>query len=227
MVTAWAGDMVSWVTNAANATDLAETGLTVTPSGTLALNNPGPTPLNCATSVSAACVVHPLGWDWGTSSANGKPVGQQTLTVAFADGTTGTTTDDVYDGFALPCNSGFVFQSGVPVATSTEVGSDVYANCITGNIQFPEGAVLFLNPSQDQYGRYETIMPTVLAEIAITVATVNFPFASIAEGQVYGINTQDGGMAKVYFSETASAGSPINATLGMALHSNSNGTYAF
>jgi hypothetical protein len=37
-------------------------------------------------------------------------------------------------------------------------------------------------------------------------------------GQVYGIQTQDGGFAKVYM---------LSPTQGMALHANPDGTYAY
>ena len=224
MVAAWAGDMTTWVSAQATAQDVPETGMTVTPSGTLALNNPAPAQ-SCLGSLAAACIVHPTAFTWGTSSANGKPVGKQTLTVAFADGTTGTSFDYVYDGWTLPCNAGWAYVGGVPVAQATRATSDVYADCAAGNIVFPRGGMLFLNPTQDQYGRTETIMPTVLAAINISVFTTNIPMASTTQGQVYGIATQDGGFAKIYFDGAAGSGA-INSAQGMSLHAKADGTYA-
>jgi hypothetical protein len=226
MVAAWAGDQAIWVTNAQTQTDIAETSGTITPSGSLALNNPGFTPLSCLASVSAVCVVHPTGWEFGTTSANGKPVGQQTLTIAFADGTVGATYDYVYDGWNLPCNSGWAYVGGVPVAQATKATSDVYADCVAGNIVFPRGGMLFLSPAQDQYGRYETIMPSVLAAINIVSFQTNFAMPTTTQGQVYAVATQDGGFAKVYFTNGASA-TTLNSATGLSLHAQANGTYLF
>lgn len=44
------------------------------------------------------------------------------------------------------------------------------------------------------------------------------PIVGIQPGIVLGINTQDGGFAKVYFA---------SATQGLALHANTDGSYAF
>jgi hypothetical protein len=226
MVAAWAGDVGVWTTNAQTQANIPETGLTVTPSGTLPINNPGPQPLSCLASTSGICVVHPTAWTFGTSSANGKPVGQQTITVTFADGTTGTTYDDVYDGWNLPCNAGWAYVNGVPVAQATRATSDVYADCVAGNIVFPHGGMLFLNPTQDQYGRYETILPSVIAAINIVSFQTNFAMPTISQGQVYAIATQDGGFAKVYFGGPAGSIS-IDASSGMSLHAAADGTYPF
>ena len=230
MVAAWAGDMTTWVSAQATAQDVPETGMTVTPSGTLALNNPAPAQ-SCLGSLAAACIAHPTAFTWGTSSTNGKPVGKQTLTVAFADGTTGTTFDAVYDGWALQCNTGFVYQGGIPVATATRNASDVYADCAAGNIVFPQGGILAFNPVQDQFGRYETIMPTITSAILISSFITNVPMAATAVGQVYGIATKDGGFAKVYMSVNAIV-TPVNppgliSAEGMSLHAKPDSTYAF
>lgn len=225
MDAAWAGDQTVWVSNAQTSADIAETGGTITSSGTLPLNNPGFSALSCLGSLSAVCIVHPMGWEFGTSSANGKPVGKQTLTIAFADGTTGATTDDVYDGWLLPCNSGFAYVSGIPVAQASRATSDVYADCVAGNMVFPKAGALFLTPAQDQYGRNETLFPTVLAAIFLPIQAVNFPMASIAHGAIYAINTQDGGMAKIYFDGASST--TVNGASGMSLHASSDGSYPF
>jgi hypothetical protein len=224
MVATWAGSMVTWVTNAATSQDVPQTSGVITATSGLPINNPGFTQA-CIGSLAAACIVHPTAWTFGTSSANGKTVGKQTLNIAFGDGTTGQTFDYVYDGWNLPCNSGWVYTNGVPVANAVKATSDIYADCVAQTIVFPKGAVAFGVPTQDQYGRAETIMPTITAAIFIGSATVNFPMASVGQGQVYGINTQDGGMAKVYF--LAGAGVAINAAAGMSLHANANGTYPF
>lgn len=225
MVAAWAGDQTVWVSNAQTSADIAETGGTITPSGTLPLNNPGFSALSCLGSISAVCAVHPMGWEFGTSSANGKPVGKQTLTIAFADGTTGTTVDDVYDGWNLPCNAGWVYQGGVPVATTTRAVSDVYADCVNGNIDFPMGGLVWAQPTADQYGNDATVMPNLTAEPVIAVLNGVVPMTAIPQGIVFAIQTQDGGFAKVYF--TSGAGVAVNATNGMSLHSQPNGTFAF
>lgn len=226
MVAAWAGDQTVWVSNAQTSADVAETGGTITPSGTLPLNNPGFSALSCLGSISAVCAVHPMGWEFGTSSANGKPVGKQTLTVAFADGTTGTTNDYVYDGWSLPCNTGWAYVGGVPVAQATRATSDVYADCVAGNIVLTQGGLLVANPAQDQYGRTETVMPTITAAFIINSLITNVPMAAIAPGEVLGILTRDGGFAKVYFTNNASA-TTINSTNGMSLHSNATGAFDF
>jgi hypothetical protein len=227
----WAGAQVAWVTNIANSTDVPETSGTITPSGNLPIMNPGFTPLNCIASLAAACIVHPLGWEYGTSSANGKPVGKQTLTIAFGDGTTGTTSDYVYDGWVLTCNAGFFYQAGVPVATTNRNLSDVYADCTNGNIVFPKGGTLALTPSQDAFGRFETIMPTVTSAILMSSLIVNVPMTTIANGQVFGITTQDGGFAKIYFNGPAvvvpSSPPGLISAEGLSLHAKPDGTYLF
>lgn len=227
MVAAWAGDMTTWVSAQATAQDVPETGMTVTPSGNLALNNPAPAQ-SCLGSLAAACIAHPTAFTWGTSSANGKPVGKQTITVAFSDGTSGTTSDYVYDGWSLGCNAGWAYVGGVPVAQATRATSDVYADCVAGNIDFPVGAALLSNPTQDQYGRYETIMPSFTAQPFFTALNSVVPMTSISQGMVFAIQTKDGGFAKVYFQD---AGVPTNpngvGADGMALHSQPNGSFAF
>lgn len=228
MIAAWAGDQAVWATNAQTAQDIPETSGTITPSGNLPLNNPGFTPLSCLGSVSAVCIVHPTAFEFGTSSANGKAVGKQTLTIAFADGATGTTADYVYDGWGLPCNSGWAYIGGVPVAQATRATSDVYADCVAGNIVFTQGGLLITNGAQDQYGRTETILPSILAAFIQNSLFVNAPIVSISQGQVFGVNTRDGGTAKVYFNGAGIPGSPGgNAATGMALHSNPDTTFPF
>jgi hypothetical protein len=221
----WAGSQTVWVTNTATGQDIAETGLTVTPSGTLAINNTAPEPLSCLGQTTAICAIHPTAWEFGTTSANGKPVGQQTITETFADGTTGSTFDDVYDGWNLPCNSGWAYVNGVPVAQSSEATSDVYADCVNQNIDFPKGGYVLANPTPDQYGLTITIMPTLLAAPIFIADTAVVPFASVAQGITFAIKTQDGGSAKVYF--IAGAGVAGNAATGLSLHSQANGSFAF
>lgn len=225
MVSFWAGSITSWVTSTQSTADIAETGLSVVPSGALAFNNPAPQPLSCLGQISAVCAVHPTAWQWGTASTNGKPVGKQTVTVAFSDGTTGATHDYVYDGWNLPCDGGWAYANGVPVATTTQGASDVYADCVGGNIIFPRGASVLAQPTQDQFGRAETIMPTLTAQPAITAPLTTLALSAITVGEVIAINTQDGGQAKVLFTD--SPGIAINAASGMSLHSQADGTFAF
>lgn len=228
MIAAYAGTQVTWVTNAQTTKDIPETAGTVTASGNLPINNPGFTPLSCLGQVSAVCIVHPMGWDWGTSSVNGKPIGKSTLTVAFGDGTTGTTFDYVFDGWDLPCNTGWAYVNGVPVAQAAKATSDVYADCLNGNIDFPMGGLVLSQPSSDQYGNYATIFPTFTAAPVIAALNGVVSMASISQGIVFAIQTQDGGTAKVYFTSAGIPGIPTGiAADGMALHSSANGTYAF
>jgi hypothetical protein len=230
MVASWAGDVGVWTVNAQTQANIAETSLTVVPSGNLPINNPGPQPISCLEAVSAICIVHPTAWTFGTStfgtsSANGKPVGQQTIAVTFSDGTTGTTFDDVYDGWNLPCNAGWAYVGGVPVAQATAATSDVYADCVNGNIDFPKGAYVLSNPSPDQYGNTATILPQFTAAPIFSAANGVVSMASIQAGVLFALNTQDGGFAKVYFTNAPGSGS-INSANGMALHSQTNGSFA-
>lgn len=226
MIAAWAGTIAVWVTDTQTNADIAETSGTIVPSGNLAINNAAFAPLSCLGQISGVCTVHPTGWTFGTSSTNGKPVGKQTLTVTFGDGTTGSTFDYIYDGWNLPCNSGWAYVGGIPVAQATQGTSDVFADCAHTNIIFPKGAVLASAPTADKYGNTATVMPTLTAAIALTSPIVTLPMTSTAAGQVYAIATQDGGFAKVYFSGQAGGGA-INATNGMSLHASPDATYPF
>jgi hypothetical protein len=226
MIAAWAGDQAVWVTSSITNADVAEASGTITPSGTLPITNPGFAPLSCLGSVSAVCITHPTGFEFGTSSANGKSVGKQTLAIAFNDGTSGTTADYVYDGWSLPCNTGFAYVSGVPVAQATQATSDVYADCANANLVFPKGGALVQGPTVDQYGLVSTAFPTVTAAVVITSPVVNVPMAGIASGTIYAITTQDGGMAKVFVQSTGPNGLLASST-GMSLHAQSDGTYGF
>jgi hypothetical protein len=232
MVAQWAGDVGVWTVNAQTQANIPETGLTVTPSGNLPINDPGPQPLSCLGQVSGICVVHPTAWTFGTSSANGKPVGQQTITITFADGTTGTTYDDIYDGWNLPCNAGWAYVSGVPVAQTAKATSDVYADCVNGNIDFPMGAYVLSNPSPDQYGNIATILPQFTAQPIFSAANAVVAMTSIQGGMLFAIQTQDGGYAKVYFTSqpnpaAQSTGATASSVSGMSLHAQSNGTFAY
>lgn len=226
MIAAWAGDQAVWVTNAQNPTqDIPETSGTITPSGNLPITNPGFTPLSCLGQVSAVCAVHPTGWTFGTSSTNGKSVGKQTLTVAFSDGATAASHSYVYNGWNLPCNSGWAYVGGVPVAQATRATSDVYADCVAAQIVFPKGAVVLTQPIQDQYGRAETVMPNLTAQPIFAAANGFVSMSSVPYGIVFGIITQDGGFAKVFFQGASSI--TTNASSGMALHSNASGGFDF
>lgn len=222
----WAGNFVVWVTNAVSGLDVQETSGTITATNGVPVNNPSFSAISCPAASSVWCAAHPLGWEFGTASVANKPVGKQTLTVAFGDGLTGSIPDYIYDGWNLPCNTGIAYVGGVPVPQATKNTSDVYADCVNGNLVFPKGGILAFQPTQDSYGRYEPILPTVTAAIFISSAAVNFPMASIAQGQVYGINTQDGGMAKIYASSQSSP-TAINALNAMSLHAKPDGSYAF
>ena len=225
-VALWAGDFVNWVTNAGTGQDVPEQSGAITATGGLALNNPGFSPLSCLGSLTAVCVVHPMGWQFGTNDTGLiRPVGKQTLNIAFGDGTTAQTFDFIYNGWSMSCNAGWSYVGGAIVQQATRAASDVYADCVAGNIVFPRGGILYSNPIQDQYGRTETIMPTITAAILITSFITNVPMVSIAPGQVFGVATQDGGFAKVYFNGASST--TTNSATGMSLHANPDGTYPY
>lgn len=222
----WAGNFVVWVTDASTGLDVSETGGTMTATNGVPVNNPAFQSLACPGTSSLWCAAHPLGWWFGTASTATKPVGKQTITVSFADGVSGSITDYIYDGWNLPCNSGWAYQGGVPVAQATLATSDVYADCVTGTIKFTQGAVLIGSPVQDSYGRYEAAMPSVTAAFLVNSLFVNVPMAGIAQGQIFGMQTRDGGFAKVYMTNGASP-TAINAASGMSLHAKTDGSYAF
>jgi hypothetical protein len=220
-----AGTFVTWVSNIQNAQDIPETSGQITATGGLLINNPGFSQA-CVASLAAACVVHPTGWQFGTDSGQTKPLGKQTLTIAFGDGITTTTNDFVYPGWRLACNAGWSFVGGVITPQATKAASDVYADCVNGNMVFPQGATLFSNPMQDQYGRFETVMPTLTSAFVVNSLITNVPMTAVAQGAVFGILTHDGGFAKVYFTSGAGNGTVISAE-GMTLHANADGSYAY
>lgn len=226
----WAGTIVSWVGNSAQAgQDIAETSGSIVASNGLAVNNPGFAPVNCATS-NGWCGPHPSAFAFGTSSdPTAKPLGKQTLTLTYGDGTSGAITDYVYPGFALHCGQGFVFNGGAVTLAASQATSDVYADCTNTNVIFPKGGRVFSQPLQDTYGRFETVMPTLTAAPVFGSIIVNVPMASITAGIVFAVQTQDGGFAKVYFSSgavslTVPAG--LISIEGMSLHS-SGGPFAY
>lgn len=220
-----AGTFVNWVTSVTDGKDVPQTSGTVTATGGLQLNNPGFSQA-CVGSLAAACIIHPTAWEFGTSSAQAKPLGKQTLTIAFGDGTTAQTVDDVYDSWGLGCNQGWAYIGGAVVIQATRATSDVYADCVAGNIVFTQGAIVMASPAQDQYGRYETVFPTLTAAFIENSLFANAPMPSIAQGEVFGIITRDGGFAKVYFTSGAGPAAVISAE-GMALHSNLDGSYPY
>jgi hypothetical protein len=228
MVGEWAGDFVVWASNITNGQDIPETSGTITATNGIVINDPSFSQA-CVGSVAAACIVHPTGWQFGTSSAIAKPIGKQTLTITYGDGTTGTTNDYVYDGWQLPCNTGWAYVGGVPVAQATKATSDVYADCVNQNMDFPHGAMLLANPSQDQYGRYETIFPTLTAAPVIIALSAVIPMSSFSQGIVFALQTGDGGYAKVLFTSGAGVPGDPNgiAALGLSLHSQTNGSFAY
>jgi hypothetical protein len=161
-----------------------------------------------------------------------RPIGQQTISIQYADGTAGTMIDDIYQGWYLTCGTGWVFVNGVPTATTSSAASDVYADCTNANIVFPHGGVLMSNPVQDKYGRYETLFPTLTAAPLFIAQIVNVPMASIAAGEVLGIQTLDGGAAKVYFTSQVNPSPNIGSTTGvsaegMAMHTNGSGSFDY
>jgi hypothetical protein len=202
------GPLAVWVTNAVTGQDVAETLGTVTGS-TMA-------PLACPGASTLWCAVHPDAWSF--SAPVGLATGQHSLTIAFGDGTTGTMTDDVYDAWSLSCGTGWVYQAGTIVPTTSRAASDVYDDCTNGNIVFPHAAILVSNPVTDQFGRLETVMPIITAAANVTSAFVILPIVSVQPGEVFGIYTVDNSYAKVYFA---------SATQGLALHSNADGSYAY
>lgn len=200
--------MAVWVTDAATGHDVAETTGSVT-GATFA-------PLACPNASTLWCAVHPLAWQ--LTPPTGLATGQHSLAVVFADGTSGSMTDDVYDSWTLPCGTGWVYAGGAIVPTTTRAASDVFEDCAGGNVVFVHAAILASNPVADSFGRLETIMPTITVAINITSAFVNLPIVSVQSGTAFGIQTSDGGFAKVYFTD---------ATHGIALHSQADGTYSF
>lgn len=221
----WAGNFVTWVTDANTGLDVAEASGTITATNGVPVTNPSFGALVCPAASSTWCAVHPNGWQFGTASTNNKPVGKQILTVTFGDGLTGQIPDYIYDGWSIACNAGIAYVGGHVVPTTTQATSDIWADCAHANIVFPKAGALFANPAQDQYGRLETAFPSVTAGIFLVTQAVNFPMASIAHGAIYAINTQDGGMAKVYF-DGASA-TTVTASSGMALHASVDNSYPF
>lgn len=152
------------------------------------------------------------------TAPTGLATGKHTLTVAFGDGTSGAMTDDVYDSWTLTCNTGWGYVSGAIVPQATRATSDVYDDCVHGNIVFTQGGLLITNPVADSFGRTETVMPTITAAFIINSLFTNAPAVGIQQGITFGINTLDGGFAKVYFTDP---------THGLALHANVDGTYAY
>lgn len=197
-----------WITDAVTGKDVAETTGSVTGSTFAPLACPGASVLWCA--------VHPLAWS--LTAPTGLATGKHALTVAFGDGTSGAMTDDVYDGWSLTCNTGWAYVAGAIVPQATRATSDVYDDCVAGNIVFVRGGLLITNPVADSFGRFETVMPTITAAFIINSLFTNAPAVGIQQGITFGINTQDGGFAKVYFTDP---------THGLALHANVDGTYAF
>jgi hypothetical protein len=226
MVATWSSDQAIWVTNAQTSANIPETSGTITSSGNLPIDNPGFEPISCVGQATGACILHPTAWTFGTTSANGKPVGQQTISISFSDGTTGSTFDDIYDGWNLPCNAGWAYVNGVPLATTTEAASDVYADCVNGNIDFPKGAIILSQPVADQYGNTATILPQFTAAPVFAAQSGLMPMTAIQSGALLAIQTQDGGYAKVYF-ENQPGSTAVNAAQGMSLHSQANGSFAF
>lgn len=222
MVAAWAGDNIVWVHSSATSQDVAEAQVTVT-SGSVPINNPAPQAQNCVGVVSGWCTVHPLGWVWGTSSTNGKPVGKQMLAVAAADGTTGLMPDYVYDGWLIQCNGGVTYVSGAPAALGNATTADWYADCNASVIDFPHGAQLVGGPLADSFNRLEPFMTTILTASVSTLVT-SVPFANIQTGQIFAVKLGDGGIAKVYFN---APGVAVNASSGMALHDSPSGGGTF
>lgn len=202
------GPLAVWVADATTGKDVAETTGSAT-GATFA-------PLVCPGASALWCAVHSAAWL--LTPPTGLATGQHTLTVAFGDGTSGAMTDDVYDWFTLTCGAGWVYAGGVITPTASRAVSDVYDDCAAGNVVFPRGAILASNPVADAFGRFETVLSTMTAAINLTSLFTNAPSASITQGQVYGISTQDGGFAKVYF---------VTPTQGLALHAKADGSYAF
>lgn len=223
-----AGTFANWVTNVQNAANIPETSGQITTTGGLLIDNPGFSQA-CLASIAPACVVHPTAWEFGTDSGQTKPLGKQTITITYGDGMTGSVSDYVYNGWGLQCGQGWAYIAGAVVVQPTQATSDVYADCVHGNIVFTQGAVQIASPQQDQYGRYETIFPTVTAAFIENSLFTNAPMPSIAQGAVFGIITRDGGFAKVYFTSGAGVpGSPTGISAeGMALHANADGSYPY
>lgn len=202
------GPLAVWVTNAVAGLDVAETTGSVTGAAFAPLACPGASTLWCA--------VHPLAWEM--TPPTGLATGKHALAVAFGDGTTGIMTDDVFDSWTLTCNTGWAYVGGAIVPQPTRATSDIYDDCIAGNIVLVRGGLIITNPVADSFGRTETVMPTITAAFIVTSLFTNAPAVGIQPGIVFGINTQDGGFAKVYFTDS---------THGLALHAQADGSYAF
>ena len=112
------------------------------------------------------------------------------------------------------------------MAQATRATSDVYADCVNGNIDFPKAAYVLAQPSADQYGNNATAFVNYTAEPIFSAANAVVAMASIGQGMIFVINTQDGGFAKVYFGNVPGS-TAQNAANGMSLHSQVNGTFLF
>ena len=76
---------------------------------------------------STWCLAHPSAFVFGTDSGlTTKPIGKQTITITYGDGTIGTFTDYVYDGWQIACGQSLAYVSGVPtiVTSNPDVTAD-------------------------------------------------------------------------------------------------------
>lgn len=224
----WAGSIAVWVTDTATGQDVAETSVVTTATNGLAVNNPAPEPMQCTgadvTSLSW-CAAHPLGWWFGTASVLNKPVGQQTITLTFGDGTVGTITDDVYNGFTLACGQSMEYQSGLPVIVTSN--ADVTYDCTNQSVDFPHGVVEAAVPTGDQFGRTNTVISTVTSAVSVPAGSpTSIPYTSFVANAVYVFATSDGGFAKMLVPGAPNSGSTGNIN-GIVLHAQAQGTYAY
>jgi len=218
-----AGTTIVWVSDTAG-NDVTESSVVQTTTNGLLVDNPSTKPLVCTGSVtsSAWCAAHPQGWFFGTDSGLVKPVGQQTITLTFGDGTVGTITDDVFNGFSLACGQSMEYQSALPVVVTSN--ADVTYNCANQSLDFPHGVVLAAAPQADSFGRTNTIISTVTAAVAVPNGSpISIPFANVQQNAVYVFATSDGGFAKILASGVGGGGS----FQGLSLHAQVNGSYAY
>lgn len=220
-----AGTFVTWASSPITHLDVPEASLNIAATNALPISNPGPTPLSCITSITSPqwCSAHPTGWYYGTDSGiNTKPVGKQTITIAFGDGSTGTVTDYVYNGWLMACGQSLAYQNGV-MATVSSNAADVTYDCTNNQVIFPHGVVTAAASQTDIYGRTETVLPTVTAAVVVPNGSPTaISFATFSANSVLVFGTTDGGFAKMY------AGSPGGSNWTAAsLHSQVNGSFAY
>jgi hypothetical protein len=222
----WAGNFVVWITSAASGLDVPETSVMTATTNGLLVDNP-PMERFCTPTGGGIglpwCNAHPSAWEFGTDSNLTKPIGKQTITFTFGDGTVGTFTDYVYDGWQIACGQGLAYVSGVPTIVTRN--PDVMADCTNGQLVFPHGVVQAAAPMPDAFGRYETVFTTVTAPVAVPSGSPTRIPSTYSYGTVYVFATGDGGFAKIY--PTLIGQHAPQSSFGMSLHAQTDGSFAY